>query len=174
MALSFTAGQLVTAAELNLLVPLYAVKVSSQTVTATTTLVNDNDITFTLSPFQTYEIQLNMGVSQVHGTTGEGVRTAWAVTGTPTVVARFGGGPLEVTNAAGNTNNTAVKIYQFNSFAAATMGATDAGAWVQERVVVSSGLSGGTITLQFAQSVAQAATSVTMLSGTYAVCRAVA
>lgn len=176
MTISFTAGQLLTAAEMTMLCPTYVVKASNQGVTNSATLVNDTDLVFTLLPNQTYEVDL-WGDYAGNGTTNTGLRAAWAVTGTVAMTSRFCQGPGDAAGAALpdsvlmqsrpmaaiNTNN----LYTSGIVAGA-------GFVFHEKLIVTGGVSGGTLQFQFAQFTATAAQTMTMLATSYAVARMVA
>lgn len=168
-ALNFTAGQLVTAAELNLLVPIYVLKGSNQVVTNSTVLVNDNDITFTLAPNQSYAVDINLQV--VSSATAHGISVGYAVTGTVAIVARSGVGPGLGT---ANTRLTTMNSVSFTNLGALTYGTDSQTSQVWEKLVFTSGASGGTVTMQWAQATAGAATTTTVGAGSHAIVRAVA
>lgn len=176
MTISFTAGQLLTAAEMTMLCPTYVVKASNQSVTNSATLVNDTDLVFTLLPNQTYEVDL-WGEYAGSGTTNAGLRAAWTSTGTVGFVSRFCQGPGDAAGAAVpdsvlmqtrpmgalTTNN----LYTSGIVAAATF-------VFHEKLIVTGGVSGGTLQFQFAQFTATAGQSMTMGGTSYAVARMVA
>lgn len=172
MAIIETAGSVLTAAALNLLCPLFAIKASNQTVTASATLVNDNDIAFTFVANQTVHVQARLDY-QSNTTTNVGLRAAWATTGTLAASARF---CLGANDAAASTPDSMLMqsrpmaaINTNNLYATATVASTSLVAW--EELIITTGASGGTLTLQWAEFTGTAATSVTMLQGTFAVAR---
>lgn len=175
MSLSFTAGQLITANELNLLVPLFARKASDQSVTNSATLVNDNDITFSLVANQTYMIELHgIGVSTTSN--APGIIIQWTLGGTLTGLGRNSIGP------SGPAINTLANKTTARFEASTTGGGSGTFYGVDltnltsfyDIIVVSSGASGGTVTLQWAQAVATTSTTTTLKTGTFAVARVVA
>lgn len=176
MAISFQAGQLVTAATLNLLAPAVAVKASTQSVTNSATLVDDNDIQFSLLANQYYEIDL-WCLSQVTTTTCS-LRLAWRSTGT--VAAVVSGAERMVFGSAdsGTVPPDAMAI-QMRAFSLTTnnlnlMTTANTTYLVRERLLLSGGVSGGLVVLQFAQYSAVSGQSTKLMAGTYATCRAVA
>lgn len=176
MAIAFTAGQLVTSNQLNLLAPLYAAKASNQSVTNSATLVNDNDIVFTLVANQVVHVQAHI-VAQ-SSTTSAHVRLAWAVTGT--VAGVNATRPRMVAGSAdsGAQPPDAMSV-QMRSFTLGTnnlnvITTANSDYYIQENLLVTGGASGGTLQLQFAQFTAVAAQTTSLMAGTFAVARYVA
>lgn len=139
-------------------------KATNQTVTASTTPVNDADIVFTLLPNISYRVSLVL--SPTATTTGS-LRTVWAVTGTVTGTNRSCTGPgvnttdPQATGAASTTSGVTRASKHGLTTTQVTYGilagTTSA---VTEDVVVSGGASGGTLTLQWAQNTAAGATTL--------------
>lgn len=168
-ALSFTAGQALTAAQLNLLVPLYVIKGSNQVVTNSAVLVNDNDIVFSLLPNQSYHVALHLLLSAT--TKVPNGKYNLAVTGTVASV----GAAMHVVAPTSPMPAGGAALYTVESGAsnAANFGVDTAPVCVKLDGIFSGGASGGTVTLQFAQQTATVATSTTMLAGSFGVARVV-
>lgn len=100
MTYSFVAGNVLTAAQLNALAPINVFKQSTQTVSASTTLVNDAELAVTLTAGKTYLITLRA----ICGVTAAGdIKMQWARTGTLNHVgARMCTGPsINTTDVSG-------------------------------------------------------------------------
>lgn len=175
MAISFSAGQLLTAAQLNLLCPIYAVAPSDQAVTNSNARVPSTYITFTLLPQQTYEIDANI-VAQVTVNSCH-LSLAWAVTGTvaaPTSGAeRMVIGSPDTATAAPDSMLVQVRAFALTTGNLNTMTTINSNYYVRERLLLNGGASGGTVTLQFAQFTAVAAQSAKLMAGTYATARVI-
>lgn len=169
MAISFTAGQLVTANELNLLCPTYIIKNVTQSVTNSVTLVNDTDFVWTILPNQSAIIEINLQTANT--TTGAGLRLAWTTSGTAGFAARMANGPSDT--AAGVTNEHEFQI-QGRPLTAATNNLyqlTGTGTYiVRETLVVGGGATGGNVQMQFAQFTANVG-STQVQSGSFGVLR---
>lgn len=176
MTIAFTAGQAVTAAQLSLLCPVFAVKASTQSVTNSTTLVNDSDIVFTLSANVRYLIEANL-VAQSSAVTG-GLRLAWAVTGTVAAVAsgqeRMVQGSADTATAAPDSMLVQMRAFTLATNNDNTMSTANSNYYVREVLLLDGGASGGTLQLQFAQFTAVSANAVRLMAGSSAVLRAVA
>lgn len=176
MAISFAAGQVLTANELNLLAPQYVVKASDQLVTNSTTLVNDNDIVFTLQANQIYFIEAHL-VSQNTTTTGN-LRLAWTASGT--VAGVNATRPRMVYGSADSgTQPPDAMAIQMRSFAINTnnlnvISSAALDYLIREDLLLTGGTGGGTIQLQFAQFAAVASQSIKLMAGSFAICRCVA
>lgn len=175
MTIAFNAGQVLTASELNLLAPILKQKATNQVVTASTTLVNDADIVFTFVANQTVHVMCSM-LYQSNTTTAVNLRPAWLLTGTGAVgVVRMVLGPND---AAASTPDS--MLMQSRSFTFATNGdyatatVANTNLVAREELILTTGSAGCTLQLQWAQFTGTAATSTTMLAGTYAIARYVA
>lgn len=171
MAISFSAGQLLTAAQMNLLCPVYVAKTADQSVTNSATDVNDNDIAIPLNAGQIVEVVLTLGVLAT--TKVPGIRVAWTAGGTLTVLDRSGSAPASpigtgVANGAGAPQQS----FQFIALTDVTYGVDSSLATrIEERLIIATGVSGGTLQLKWSQSAATAATTTTIKAGSYAVAR---
>jgi hypothetical protein len=176
VTISFSVLQQVTAAQLNLLCPMTAVKASTQSVTNSVTLVNDNDIVFTLLANTRYMVEANL-VAQSSATTGN-LRLAWAVTGTVAAVAsgqeRMVQGSPDTATAAPDSMLVQSRAFSLGTNNLNTMSTASTNYYVREVLLLDGGASGGTIQLQFAQFTAVASNAVRLMAGSFAVCRAVA
>lgn len=177
MTISFTSGEELLAAKMNLLCPVLAVLSSDQTYTNTTTPASATDLSFTLLANTTYVLELHAGATS--SATGHGLALAYTTTGTVALGSglRLGNGPS--TSGTTQSTSTSMHAYLYNALGAVTYG-TDTAAissgvsGITEYLTLVGGLSGGTITLQGAQATAGAATTTTLKAGTWAILRAVA
>lgn len=170
----FVAGAKLTAAQMNQLTPVYVVKASTQSVTNSTTLVSDVDIIFTLAAGVVYEIDANL-VMQASTTTGN-IKTAWVATGTVAAAITSGNermvqGPPDTGTSVPDSTLMQTRAFAFNAAPLYTMNTANSNYYAHERLLMTGGASGGTLTLQFAQNTAVAANSAKLMSGTYAVLR---
>lgn len=175
MALSFTAGQLVTAAELNLLVPLFATKASNTANTSSVAAqIPDPDLILTLAPFQT--VHLTAHLLFQHTSTTLQVRSSWAVTGTLVQLMRLAQGPSDV---AATGPSDAMTTWQSRPLAAFTTGqvygtgVANSSYYAREELTFTTGISGGTIQWQFGSN-ASGASTVTSMAGAFVTARYVA
>lgn len=166
MALAYTAFQRVTADDLNARLDLFVQKTATETVTSSTTLQNDDELVLTLPAGRTYEIQAHLSPT---GNAGGDFKTAWTVSGTVTqATTRQCIGPtVSTTNSTGGSSASPVtaavtvgvnKASAHNVTTAVSYGldGTNASA-VFERFLVTTGASGGTVQLQWAQDTSNAA-----------------
>jgi hypothetical protein len=142
-------------------------KASTQTVTASTTPVNDADLVFTLLPNISYRVSMALSPTSTAATGGTGgLRTLWAVTGTVTTTNRLCTGPgINTTDAtataAAATTVGITRASKHGTGTAVTYGVlSSATSAVAEDFVASGGASGGTLTLQWAQNTASGTTSL--------------
>lgn len=166
MAITVTAGQRITAANLNAFVPIFVQKTSDESRTSTTT--NSNDATFAAIAFDANTIWECLLVLDVDGATAGDLKTTWTVTGGTTFTSRVHVVGMGVTGTAANDSlNTSVQAR--TSAASVSMGiqpeASGVRTTIQERFFVTS-TTAGTITLQWAQ-VASNATASTIRAGSY-------
>lgn len=97
----FVALSTLTAAQLNALLPTYVIKQADQSVTSSTTLVNDSELVLALSAGRTYLVRCGLLVG---GATAGDFKTAWVNTGTITLIGtRVAQGPGVSTSAVGDT-----------------------------------------------------------------------
>ena len=173
MTIAFTAGQVLTANQLNLLSPTFILKNSTQTVTNSATPVNDNDFVFTLLANQSAQVLLYIQASQ-SGTGSPGIRVSWTTTGTAGFASRCTIGPC---NSVANVTSPSQMQMQSQPLASTTQNVYALGTNTQgpflifETLLVGGGASGGTIQMQWAQGGATASTSTTVNQGSYAVLR---
>lgn len=174
--ITFSDGNLLTGAQLNLIVPTYVVLSSNQVYTNTTTPASVTDITFTMLPNVIYAVELHAGATS--SATAHGVGLNWTTTGTVALSTglRRGNGPA--TTGTTQSTSTVMHSYLFNALSVVTYGTDTAAigsgvAGIDEYLTVTGGASGGTLTLQAAQATLGAATTTTLLAGTWALARAV-
>lgn len=176
MTISFAAGQLITSNQMNLLAPLLTSKAVNQSVTNSATLVNDNDIVFTFVANQTVMVECYLGVFATTNVPGIGV--AWGATGTITGVSRSGlGSPKPPNTTVFTTTMQTFLSPGSNLTATFNIGADTNSSFptmYQDRLLLTTGASGGTLQLKWAQATATAATTTTVAAGSYAIARYVA
>lgn len=167
MALTWAAGEKMTAAKMNARLPLYVDKsAGAQSVTSSTTYVNDTALVLTLLPNRTYMIFCQMSVG---GSDAGDIKVQWSTTGdVMTVVERANRGPtINTTNISGSVSSATSGVVRASSsvsLAAASTSyglASDIAADIVEQFVVSTGPLGGNLQLLWAQRVADA-TSTTV------------
>lgn len=139
-------------------------KSGTQTVSASTTPVNDADLTFTLAANAQYMLT---AVLSATGTAAGDIKTNWAVTGTAAQVSnRSCVGPsintTDVTGAAAAATTVGVVRASMHDLTTQVPYGVDGAATstIREEVWVTGGASGGTITLQWAQNAASGSTSL--------------
>lgn len=169
MAITFAAGQRLTAAALNAFVPKYVVKGSDEGRTTTTSA---NDAAFAGIAFgagETWECGIFLDVD---GPTASDIKMLWNVTGGTVVTSRRHSTAMGVSGTAPNDAlNTSVQARQGSS-SVSYGAAPEAGSApntvrtsVQERFLVTSPTA-GTLTLQWAQASGPSGT-VTVRAGSY-------
>lgn len=155
------AGQKATAGLLQSIIPVMLVKAADQSVTNSATKVDATDLTFTAAANTTYLAKLRMAY-WLSSATGL-FQMGWAGP-TGTTFQRY-------TLVPAGTNTTATTEYmRRRGGASSTPGTTETtnvGAWLFEDVIVRVGGTAGTVSVQFAQQVATAATSATVLADSY-------
>lgn len=143
----FVAGNVLTAAQLNALLPTYVVKQGAESVTSSTTFQNDDELFVSLTAGRSYLVRCAL---IVNGATGGDIKTAWTTTGTITLTGqRICQGPGVSTTTAADT--TAVMLMTnalTNTLIYGTDGSLHNG--VMEEFMVSCTVS-GVLTLQWAQ-----------------------
>lgn len=169
--ISYLAGQLVPAASLNVLAPIYAVKASDQSVTNSATLVNDNDISFSFLPNQTIHVQAYLLMQA--SSAAPGMRNAWSSSGLTSSTRVVLGPPDAGSPAPDNmqVQSRAFSLATNNLYAMSTINSTYVAV---ENLIVTTGLAAATLQLQFAEFTATASTTVTLKAGTFAIARYVA
>lgn len=146
-------------------------------VTNSATLVSSAYITFTLAASQTFEIDANL-VMQATTTTGN-IKTAWIATGTVAAAITSGNERMVQGPPDSGTSVPDSTLMQSRAFALAaaplyTMNTANSNYYAHERLLVIGGVSGGTLTLQFAQNSAVAGNSAKIMNGSYATARRLA
>lgn len=131
----------------------YVPKGAAETVTSSTTLQNDNVLTFVMEPGVTYEVDLSLSVQ---GNTAGDIKTAWSVPADATGGAKFVMGPASVLSAgwvSREDTNASVSTHGYTT--AKTYHVETNGSAVREWGLISSA-TGGTFVLQWAQSTSNA------------------
>lgn len=145
MALTFAAGQIITADALNASAPLYAAKLALQTVTNSTTLVNDTALFLDMSAGRTYDVTAMLAVS---GATAGDIKIAWATTGTIFLLGQRA--CLGPTLLVADRLATTVTMPGGGGLTAQAYGVEPNIAIIMERLLVSCSVA-GRLTLQWAQ-----------------------
>lgn len=181
MTYSFVAGNVLTAAGLNNLSPVYVLKQAAETVTNSAVLQNDDELLVVLAASKVYKITLNL----VFGTSvnTSDIKLAWTISGTLSHVgSRTCRGPSISTTDQGASAAAAITVGVLRSSGGHGLGtavsygndgAANTSA-VEEAFVISGGASGGTLTLQWAQNTAAAATTATVVAGSYLIAEVIA
>lgn len=169
MAISFSAGQLLTAAQLNLLCPQEVVKAANQGVTNSATLVSDADLVVTLAPNQTYHVAYHLLFSAT--TKVPNGKYNLALTGT--VASLSSAAHVVAPTNPMPAGGAALYTIESGASNAASFGVDTAPVCVKLDALFIGGASGGTITFQFAQNAATAATTTTLLAGSFVIARVV-
>ncbi len=164
------AGQVITAADTPKK-PSYIVKASTESVTSSTTLQDDNDIVFSLDADKVYRIELRAAAT---GATGGAIKTAWAVTGGAAQLTQkccIGAGVTATSVGDGGQVRTS-----WHAVTTAVSYGTDGSSTsaVTETFLVETTTAGtaGTIKLQWAQ-IASSGTATTLTTSTFAICEEV-
>lgn len=171
MALTWAAGELLTAAKMNARLPLYVDKAAgAQSVTNSTAYTPDTALVLTLPPNRTYMIFCQLSVT---GSDAADIKLQWSTTGdVATVVERANRGPtINTTNISGSAAasvtggvNRASSGVSLGASSTSYGLASDIAADVVEQFVVSTGPLGGNLQLLWAQRVAQATATVVGVS----------
>lgn len=175
MAISFAAGQLITANQMNLLAPQFVFKSANQQTT-TTTLVTDTDLLVTLVANQTFKVEFELYVQQSTALTNFSVTPTLG--GTLTLLtsnSRFILGPSGT--AANVTSDQNFPIQGRSAGLGAAfygLGSTTGSTFlVRESLLIASGASGGSVGLQWAEGSATAG-PIIVTAGSHMIARAVA
>lgn len=162
MAFSFVAGNILTAAQMNQIGPLFVIKQVTETVNNSTTLQNDDELALTFNTTGiTYDVELRLWVG-VGGTTSD-IKTAWARTGTLTALAnRCVLGPQIATADASATLANMQAGFALTSSVPYGCDGTH-NEFVMEKFIIRVDVV-GTLTLQWAQNAA-VAVNTTVVSG---------
>lgn len=171
MALTWAAGELLTAAKMNARLPLYVDKsAGAQSVVSSTTYVDDTALVLALPPNRTYMIYAQLSVT---GSDAGDVKVQWGTTGdVATVVERANRGPtINTTNISGSAAasisggvNRASSGVSLGAASTSYGLASDIAADVVEQFVVSTGPLGGNLQLKWAQRVSNATPTIVGVS----------
>lgn len=156
--------------------PIYAVCAADQLVTNSVTLVSSIYITFALAANRIYEIDANL-VCQATASTGN-IRLAWIATGTLAAGIASGAermvmGSPDTATAAPDSMLMQSRAFVMTTNNLNTMSTANTNYYVRERLLITGGVSGGQLTLQFAQFTGVAANSAKLMAGSYATARRV-
>lgn len=171
MSLAWAAGEKLTAAKMNIRNPLYVDKSAGpQSVTSSTTYVDDTALVLTLPPNRTYEIFCQLSVT---GSDAGDIKVQWSTTGdVAAVVERANRGPtINTTNISGSAAasisggvNRASSGVSLGAASTSYGLASDIAADVVEQFVVSTGPLGGNLQLRWAQRVSNATSTIVGIS----------
>lgn len=165
MAITFAAGQSLTAAALNAILPVTVTKANAQNVTGTT-LANDAELVLTLAAGGVYQIYACITAT---GPTAGDIKTAWALTGTgATATTRKVSGPgvntTDVSATAAAATTVGIVRSSVSTLAATTSFGLDNSAnasAIYDSFIVTAGSGTATLQLQVAQVAASGTTVVT-------------
>jgi hypothetical protein len=162
MSIAYVAGQLLTADDLNARQPITALKPTGTARTSTTVLADDPDLTVTLRAGYTYRIDVNLGVD---GSAAADVQIGYRRTGSVALVSASTGREFVGPDSGSGSPASGTSVRMQKSGAAipdagAVYGTNTVAGVIRETFWV---VGGGTLTLQWAQSVSTA--SATTLTG---------
>lgn len=146
-------------AALALYTPVFSLKGSDQSVTSSVTVTNDTALVVALAANRTYEITLVLGAT---GAVAGDIRTTWAVTGTAAASGpRLCNGPDVAETTVGYVSGRRATIASEIVYGTYP---TEAG--ILEKFIAVGGVSGGTLTLRWAQGTSSV-TSTVVKAGSY-------
>lgn len=162
MAITVTAGQRITTDVLNAFVPLYVNKVSSQSVTSSTTMVADSELFFTL-PTGIWAIEFHLFAT---GAAAGDIRTEWDSSGMTGIGFRGCMGPAAGVTDAGDTN----MMCRQQGFTADVIYGTDGTnlSYIREDALMNVTVNNSTVRIQFAQGTSNG-TATQMRSGSWGI-----
>jgi hypothetical protein len=170
MTYSFVAGNVLTAAQLNALSPVYAIKSANQNIISSATLTNDTDLKVTLVTGVTYRVEVRL--SAFSAVTTNDIRVGYTFSGTT-----GGTGVRAVFGAQIATADVTATLMKAQAGFALTSGVTygldglnNCGIW--EDFIITATV-GGVLQLQWAQA-AIIATNTTVNSGSYIIATPIA
>lgn len=157
--------------------PIYKAVAITESVTNSTTLTASAYIVFTLAASTVYEVDANL-VVQATTTTGN-IKMDWAVTSTVAAGITSGNermviGPPDTGTSVPDSTLVQIRAFALNAAPLYTLNTANSNYHVREKLLVTGGASGGTLTLRFAQNTGVAANSAKLMSGSFAVARRVA
>lgn len=157
--------------------PIYKAVAITELVTNSTTLTASAYIVFALAASTVYEVDANL-VVQATTTTGN-IKMDWAVTSTVAAAITSGNermviGPPDTGTSVPDSTLVQIRAFALNAAPLYTLNTANSNYHVREKLLVTGGASGGTLTLRFAQNTGVAANSAKLMSGSFAVARRVA
>lgn len=150
------AGQRITSAMLSGLTWDYVIKTGTQTVTSSTTLVNDSDLFFPVVANGQYEFELHLRFGAL---LAAGIKLAWtAPAGTSMNVSYGGPGTANVAETNANTTEMKWVVHGHTTSAPFTSPRNTAASqtWLMAQSLFTAGATAGNIQLQWAQNVSNA------------------
>lgn len=153
--------------------PLFAYKVSDESVTSSTTLQDDNDLTFSVEASSVYIYELSLsyiGVSD-GGTAAGGLKTAWSVPASSAGTRHVTGTHTTGSNIVPSDDNARNSSHGLTTVVGHATSAT--GGVVFDRGLLITSVTAGTFKLQWAQ-VTSNATATTIQGNSYAILRKMA
>lgn len=180
MTYSFVAGNVLTAAQLNALAPVYVIKQSTQTIASSTVQANDAELVVALATGKTYLITCRLVVGSTSGAATGDIAVSWTRTGTLNQVgARHCTGPSIATTDVSGTATAAVTVGVLRrSGGHALTTAVNYGndgtntAAVEETFIIQAAASGN-LQLQWAQN-SSVANGTTVIAGSYLMAEVIA
>lgn len=171
MPLIFAAGQVVTADDLNAILPKYIDKAADETRTSTTTFANDAD--FAAIAFGASEVWECELVLACNGDPAGDMKGQWTVTGGATIDRRHVQ-QVATTGTAASDTTVGNQSRAYNASVSYGM-TTDSSVQpvVREKLIVST-TTAGTITYQWAQASSNAVATTVRGSGSYFIARRLA
>jgi hypothetical protein len=169
---NFAAGDKLTAADLNALVPRYYKQTSDQSLSTTTFTAHNTFASISVGANETWEVVCRLAATSAHA--DNDVKTDWAVTGSVgfDTYRHITAPGTSGTGAADTSAENAARERNSSTAHGVTTSATVLSSIV-ERFVVTGGGSGGTFTLRWAQSTAFSG-STTVLAGSHLIMRRIA
>lgn len=138
-------------------VPGYVRKAASESVASSTTMQNDNDLTFTMVAGAVYEVDLSLSVQ---GSATADIKTQWSVPADATGGTKFVHGPASVLSTAFTSREDTAGSFSTHAYTAAKTYHIDPNPVAIHEWGIISSATGGTFTLQWAQSTSNATATV--------------
>ena len=160
MAFELVAGEILTAEKLNQRLPYRVDKTAPQSVTSSTTLVNDGDLTVPVEANAIYEVEALILAS---GDTAGDIRVAWTIPSGAATAGRVCIGPQLGMTAA---TNTAMVDISRNWATQQTYGVSTSTVGILEKGTLTTSATPGNLQMQWAQGTSSA-TATNVESGSW-------
>lgn len=148
MTILFAAGQVLTAAQLNALVPVTAVKLADETLNNVTGLQNDDELLWAVSASSTY--LLHLSISYNSGTTPD-IKFGWSVPASTTMKWRVIGA---------DTAGAVILTSGLTESSVQPIGGAGADTHLLVEAVITVSTTAGNVTLQWAQNTANVSNTI--------------